>query len=268
MILCFSGTGNSLYVAKELSRHLGDEIVSLPLHPGVRLNPSDNRIIWVFPVYSWGIPPVLKKWIGRILLPSGHKMQHLAVMTCGDDVGMADRTWRNALAVRGWVGRDAFSVQMPNTYVLMKGFDVDSVELAKSKIEASQERVARIACLLKKIIAEFNPENDVYINDLTRGRFAGMKTSVIYPWFKYFAMSPKPFFANDECISCGVCAASCPLENIRMDGGKPVWGDDCAFCQRCYHICPRHAVAYSNATVGKGQSRLLIDLVVAKKSEN
>lgn len=265
MIICFSGTGNSMFVAQELSRLLDYEIVSLPMKKGVKLKPEDGVVIWVFPVYSWGIPPILKKWISQIQLPNGHKMQHIAVMTCGDDVGNADNTWRNALSVRGWIGRDTFSVQMPNTYVFMKGFDVDSIELAEAKIKAAGPRVAEIADKIKILIQNYNPENDYFINDLRRGHFAGIKTSIIYPWFKHFAMSPKPFFANDECISCGICAASCPTQNIEMDDGKPQWGKDCAFCLRCYHICPRHAVAYSKTTVGKGQSRLLINLVAKMK---
>lgn len=264
MIICFSGTGNSQFVAKELSKLIGDEIVTLPLNKEIKLSPADGRMIWVFPVYSWGIPPILKKWISRLQIPNGHKLQHIAVMTCGDDVGNADATWRNALCTRGWIGRDTFSVQMPNTYVFMKGFDVDSIEVAKAKIEAARPRVTEIAENIKLLIQNYNPENDFYINDLKRGRFAGVKTSLIYPWFKHFAMSPKPFFANDECISCGICAASCPMENIEMNEGKPKWDKNCAFCLRCYHICPRHAVAYSTSTVGKGQSRLLINLVAGK----
>ena len=261
MIICFSGTGNSLYVANELSARLGDDIVTLPVDKPGEIRPADGRIIWVFPVYSWGIPPVLKKWISRLNIPGAHKLPHFAVMTCGDDVGKTDETWRTALSRRGWIGRDTFSVQMPNTYVMMKGFDVDPIEVAQQKIEASGSRIDHIAEMLLKIISNFNPENDVYINDLVRGRFAGIKTGIIYPLFKRFAMSPKPFFANEECISCGICAQSCPMGNIKMVDGRPQWSDNCAFCLRCYHICPRHAVSYTNATAGKGQSRLLIDLV-------
>lgn len=262
MIVCFSGTGNSLHVARQISEQLGDEIVMLPAPKGTRIEPRDGRVIWVFPVYSWGIPPVLRRWISSMQIPGGHRLWHFAVMTCGDDCGLADDTWRSALARRGWIGREAFSVQMPNTYVEMKGFDVDSPELAAAKIAAATPRVEVICSEIQTIQEEDAWECQRYRNDVVRGKFAWVKTRVIYPWFKRFAMSPKGFHATDECISCGLCAKSCPLSNIAMANGRPQWGDNCAFCQRCYHICPRHAVAYSTATRGKGQKKELIQLTI------
>ena len=43
-IHCFSGNGNSAAVAARLGQLLHDE---------------SNDILWVFPVYAWGIPPVV-----------------------------------------------------------------------------------------------------------------------------------------------------------------------------------------------------------------
>ena len=57
-----------------------------------------------------------------------------------------------------------------------------------------------------------------------------------------------------DCTGCGGCARSCPLGNIAMQpGGTPHWGNRCAMCLRCYHSCPRNAVAYGKATAGKGR---------------
>lgn len=56
---------------------------------------------------------------------------------------------------------------------------------------------------------------------------------------------------------------SVPVRNITMQPApadktgrvrkRPSWGQDCAGCLACYHVCPRHAVMYGKATVGKGQ---------------
>ena len=248
MIIVFSGTGNSLHTANELSLLLGDDIVRIDKDYSMPA-PTKGRVIWVFPVYSWGVPPVVVERIKNYT----HAAEHYAVMTCGDDVGNAHLQWRKLIRSIGGKDLSTFSVQMPNTYVLMKGFDVDSDELEQAKLEASKNRISAIA---KQI--ESHVEG---VDDIIRGGFAWFKSSVIYPWFKRYAMSSKPFHAETNCTSCGLCARSCPLGNITMKDGQPTWDDNCALCLRCYHICPTRSVAYGKATKNKGQYRQLISKV-------
>lgn len=56
---------------------------------------------------------------------------------------------------------------------------------------------------------------------------------------------------TDECVSCGKCAASCPLNNIKLVEGRPVWGDDCTHCMAFINLCPKQAIEYGEKTVGK-----------------
>lgn len=266
MIIVFSGTGNSMHVARMLSGILGDGIVTLPQPSTALPAPDHDRVIWVMPVYSWGIPPVVARWMKTMDIPGGEHLPHFGVFTCGDDIGNAHFMWGRAADRRNWEPLGEWSVQMPNTYVLMKGFDVDSPTVARKKIESATARTRHIADLIAKMTETFNAGGYCEpVADVVRGRFAWIKTAVIYPWFKRYAMSPEPFFADSRCIGCSICANSCPLKNISMDGGHPRWGKDCALCLRCYHICPRHAVAYSIATRGKGQYTDLIGEVSASK---
>lgn len=264
MIAVFSGTGNSMFVAKRLSELLGDQLVDISLFmrpegKDTRFPTPDNgRILWVFPVYSWGVPPVVADFIANANIPGAEKLRHSLIVTCGDDTGTVDRQWRRLLERRGWKGGDAWSVQLPNIYVLMKGFDVDSPELAEKKIVASEPRIAHIAKQIE--LRALQPAGPV-VNDLVRGAFATLKSGIVYPWFKRFAMSPKFFFSTDACIGCGKCVRSCPLANITLGDRSCTWGDHCALCLRCYHVCPRHAVAYSTATRNKGQKKQLLNFV-------
>ena len=167
--------------------------------------------------------------------------------TCGDDMGYTDRQWRSIARRRGLDTAGAYAVIMPNTYTLMKGFDVDSHEVSRKKVADSAGRIELIA----KAIEDGGEDMTI------RGSFPWVKSAVIYPWFKRFAMSPKPFHTTEGCVSCGLCARSCPMANISMgDDKRPHWGKDCALCLRCYHICPRHSIAYGKATDGKGQQFL------------
>lgn len=257
MIAVFSGTGNSMYIARRLSDRLGDKIVALPTADCDAV-PDNGRVVWVFPVYSWGVPPVMADIIRTIKIPGGDGCRHFLVVTCGDDIGNTHIQWRRLINARGWKATDAWSVQMPNTYVLMKGFDVDSDHLAEEKIRLAGPRTDSIAHIIsQRTVAN---ESDL-INDVVKGSFAWLKSAVVYPWFRRFAMSPRPFFADGDCIGCGKCSSSCPLGNIVMNDGVPKWNDHCALCLRCYHICPVKAVSYSTATIGKHQKRQLTELV-------
>lgn len=250
MIICFSGTGNSLAVARRLANLMDDRMVRLE---GEALSrPTDHpidcagqtKVIWVFPVYSWGVPPVVMDYIKRARLANSHGLAHYMVATCGDDAGLTHEQWRSLISGRGWTAMTAYTVEMPNTYTLMKGFDVDSTEITQRKLNEMPPRVEHIA----RMITSGTPGDEV-----VKGNWSWVKSKVIYPWFVRKAMSPKPFHYTDACVGCGECARSCPMGNIDMSDKRPRWHEQCALCLRCYHICPHHAVAYGKATLGKGQ---------------
>lgn len=253
MIIYFTGTGNTAMAARRLAKELGESrIVSLdrrltPPYAGLEAVEEWERVVWMFPTYSWDVPPVVKRYMRGVELPGGEKAEHYMVTTCGDDTGLTHRQWRKEMARRGWKAKGAYSVQMPNTYTLMKGFDVDQPELAQEKLDRMPQRIKEIAAKIK--------EGGKSGDDVESGKWAWVKTKVIAPWFHQFDMSPRPFHTNSErCTRCGRCVVECPMNNIRIErAGCPEWGDNCALCLRCYHHCREKAVEYGNETNGKGQ---------------
>lgn len=247
MILYFSGTGNSKAVAYGLSRMIGDDAVRSILPSGgiPGSNPS-GRFIWVFPIYCWNVPPVVRDFIKNCELPDNGAGEHYMVATAGDDIGLAALEWRKLIRGKGWTDYGAFSVQMPNNYIGLPGFDVDSEELEKQKLHSMPQRVKAVG---EKIIAGFRGE------DTVRGDMAWIKTRLIYPLFKRVCMSPRGFKVNhNACIHCSKCVVNCPSENIRLNDSEfPEWGDSCTFCLRCYHICPVNAIQHGMFSKGKGQ---------------
>ena len=274
MIYYFSGTGNSLHVARHLADALGENLC--PMAPlllpqgGVANQQVPHRgdlegaIGLVFPVYAWGIPNVVEQFVRNLRhSPKGGAGRgpafFYAVMTCGDDMGYADKVLEKAL------GRKldaAFSVLMPDVYVCLPGFDVDSPEECKEKYAREEVQVKEIAACISA---------RKQVRQLKRGPFPLTKTYVIRPLFNRYLLTDKYFRVDaSKCISCGRCRKSCPVGNIILcpegeEHGKegnevPHWQSHCAGCLACYHACPYHAINFGTMTQKKGQYNLLKQL--------
>ena len=147
MIFYFTGTGNSRWVAEALGTAFDEPLVSIAdaLNEGKDENVyplrEREKVFFVFPVHSWGPAVLVSRFISRLIL-SGYKGQEVYfVCTCGDDCGYTDRIMRSTLARRGITLTGGFSIQMPNNYILMPGFDVDSKEVETEKLKKAPERV-------------------------------------------------------------------------------------------------------------------------------
>ncbi len=248
MILYFSGTGNSRLVAQELGGLIHQEVFAIG-EVGQPIEPEGDSVGLVFPVYSWGVPPNVARFVMTLPEPfwENVKVRQLpvwVVMTCGDEVARAPEMITRILGKRGICPESIWSVQMPNNYVLLPGFDVDPKKLEEKKLRDCHGRIAEIA----KGISE-----GIKTVDVVRGSWPGLKTGLVYPLFKRWGIEPKKWHSRPTCVGCGICAKSCPQKNIAMIDGRPVWGPDCCSCLACYHSCPRHAVEYGKMTAKKGQ---------------
>lgn len=223
---CFSGLGNSAYVAKLLSETLPADF-------------ADH--VWVFPVYAWGVPPIVIKALEHTDF-NGEPV-HM-VCTCGSETGHIDRQWHSLVTERNGRVCGIYSVVMPLSYVCMPFMNVDSKENERKKLNAASERVKTIAaCILARSQTV----------DLTLGPCPGFLSRVVYPRFFKSLMKATKWHATRACNGCGLCARQCPNGNITMTNGRPQWGNNCTYCLRCYHGCRQHAAAYWRFTRHKGQ---------------
>lgn len=250
MIFWFSGTGNSQWVAEQLASTLSDRMTpvaeALTADAPIMCTLTDGEALgFVFPTYSWGPPPVVMELVNKLQFDAKPSFCYM-VTTCGDDIGISAEIMRKALQKRGVTLGSAHSVQMPNNYVNLPGFDVDTDDVRNAKLHAAPTRMAKVA----KDIAEQKPTTDV-----VTGGFAWVKSKIIRPWFLRNAMSDKKFTVDAKaCTHCGACQRNCPLHNITLDKlDTPQWHGHCTMCLSCLHRCPKHAIQYGKATVGKGR---------------
>lgn len=249
MILYYSGCGNSRYVAEKLSASLNERLVFIPKAArageyDIHLEPGE-KLGFVWPVYCWAPPQLVLDYVSKLRV-SGAGYVYL-VMTYGDNAGLTEKVFRKALADVGLSLDAAWGVQMPETYIQMAGMNLDTDAGAEKKIRAAENRVESIA---EAVMA------GVSCSDVEVGSTPWLKTAVVKPLFYKLMVTDRKWNVNDSCIACGKCAQVCPLENITLEDGRPLWHGNCTSCNACYHSCPVNAIHFGKATIGKGQYRI------------
>lgn len=248
MIFYFSGTGNSSWVAKQIADSLQERIVSIAeeiqRNDGFRYELlQEERIGFVFPVHSWGPPPIVMQFISNLHLCGYQKQYGYFVATCGDDIGCTRQIMHRLCKKAGVTLHAGFSVQMPNTYIALPGFDVDSPSVERKKLADAWETLREI----KDIVGQKLNTYRLYPGTLPR-----LKSYIIRPLFNRLLISDRYFRTTDTCIGCGKCAQICPLHNISIEKKHPTWHGHCTTCMACYHICPMNAISFMKQK-GKGQ---------------
>ncbi len=248
MIIYFSASGNSRATALKMGELLGEKVVSISETSASELNFEGDTFGIVFPIYSWGTPLIVTEYIRNLTQKTISRIADRPcwfICTCGDDTGMAPEMLKKALFEKGLNFTSGWSLQMPNTYVVLPGFDVDSHELEIEKLKRAEKRIIEISDKIKQGISE-----ESYV----RGSFPGLK-SMIFPLFNKWGINPKKWHSTEACVGCGICQKACPVNNIRLaeNGSGPQWGQNCISCLACYNRCPQHAVQYGKITKTKGQ---------------
>ena len=73
--------------------------------------------------------------------------------------------------------------------------------------------------------------------------------------------------ATEDCVSCGACAALCPVRAIDKDDPRQVDGEACISCMRCVSVCPQNAREPNPAALSAVTKMLSKVCVVRKECE-
>ena len=241
MILYFSGTGNSKYVAQRIADALGDEIVNL----NDRIKASDTssvetgeRVIIVTPTYAWRIPRDVRDWL-RKTEPRGAK-QAWFVMTCGSEIGNADKYNRELCAEKAISCMGTAQIVMPENYIAM--FSAPQADKARQIVAQAEPSIDRAIAAIQANQPFAPTRNNLYDR---------LMSGPVNPIFYKFCVKADAFTVSDTCIGCGQCAKLCPMNNVTLKDGKPVWGRNCTHCMACICYCPVSAIEYGKKSVGQ-----------------
>lgn len=240
MILYFSGTGNSEYAAKRIAKETGDEVVNL--FEKIRNNDfseihSERPWIIIAPTYAWRIPHIVQKWIENTKFMGSKDMYF--IMTCGGSIGNAGKYLEKLCIKKKMNYWGCMGITMPENYIAL--FSTPDEEKALQIIEQADSVIDHAALYIKN--GNKLPQSDISFGDKIN---SGIINNLFYPVFVH----AKKFYVTDNCISCVKCVNICPLNNICIENGKPVWEDNCTHCMACICRCPKEAIEYGKHSQG------------------
>ena len=237
IIFVFSGTGNSLWVAKKISEELENcEIVSMGCHKEYTLPDEYDAVGFVYPTYNRGVPAKVQDFVSKFDFQNNRNAYFFAVATCGSVKSSGNSTvqLRNLLKRKGIILNYAEKLDMFSNYIIMFNTH-DTVE----------EETQQSADDLKPIIANIEKRTV----DLTTSR-SNPLLQLVYKGVMHFTPHmDKHFNVSDTCTHCGICQKVCPVNNIDLGQDKrPYFKHHCEQCLACIQHCPVKAINYKNKT--------------------
>lgn len=267
MILCFSGTGNSRYVADLLAERLDDLVVDLAPHVAEFVSrwgayPSMNKqfaqegsgsmtgptfvsddgepFVLVCPVYGWRVPEA----VGGVIESAnfiGSELMYV-VATYGDDVANAAAYSEQMVTKAGLEFGGFAGVLMPCTYSKVKKVP-NAAKASEIRAEA-RKTVSAIASTIQQQLA---------IPATSPGMKAQLKSGAMHRSFRLYEAGSSHFVVSDKCSRCGRCELFCPVCDIKMTEEGIEFGDLCISCYACIHRCPDSAIDVKGQTEANGR---------------
>lgn len=241
VIYYFSATGNSLVVARDLAQRIGNAQV-VPITHALKHKevPLCDVVGIVFPVYMFGVPLIVAEFVKSLRVKTG--VYVFSVATLGGLPGRAHSQINEMLRKNSIKLAAGFSVRMPGNYTPL--YDTISEDKQKEMFKKEKERVGDIADIVRE--RKVMPvEEKPFLPNLLLYKLLYKGGSAMIP------LSAKDFWYTDACTKCGLCAKVCPVANIEMRDGHPVWLDHCQHCMACLHWCPVEAIQYKKSTIGR-----------------
>ena len=241
LILYFTGTGNSLMVAKAIAKHLGDtDLLHFSKVNEHSLKRPVDVLGLVFPVYWNGLPLLVLNTISAL---KGLNPQYIfSVVTHAGGPGQVQSQLQVELQKNGLELNAGICLEMPSNYII--GYDAPSDSSIQSDL-ANAERVLSQFSEIVKSNQEHRPRADFPPFSRT--------TSAYQRFIATVHESDSNFWVDENCTECGLCEEICPVQNIELETGGPIWNHLCEQCLACINWCPEGSIQYKNQTAKRGR---------------
>jgi NAD-dependent dihydropyrimidine dehydrogenase PreA subunit len=236
-LYAYTGTGNSLWIARQLALELKEATVEFIPYPTGDFRVGADRVGIIFPVHIWGLPSHVVQFIHHLQVNPETYFFALAV-NAGQPAATLLQMQKLMSTRKGSLAL-GYSIVMPSNYTPWGG--PGPIDTQQRLFKEAQEKVKAIA----------GPILRGERKSVDKGPFW---QNIVFSWiykmsYRSVHKMDKKFWVDDKCNSCGICLNVCPAGNIEMINQKPSWLHRCEQCLACLQWCPQEAIQYGGKTV-------------------
>lgn len=238
IILYFTGTGNCLYIARQLAgKHA--ELLSIPqLMKQGRYEFEADEIGIVYPIYGHMPPYMVRQFIRKAKLQAEYKF---AVLTYGARKCDAVEIWDDISRKAGNVFDYINTIVMVDNW--LPNFDMNEQILIDKHIPENLQEITADLAERKRWHEPVTEEE----RQMHRGF---MQWTKLDPEVGFLMKSEKCFSVTDACIGCGACVSVCPRGNYELTSAGVKMSGDCEYCFACIQNCPQKAIQFRKSENG------------------
>ena len=237
VIYHYTGTGNSLWTANALADKLGDTEL-IPMHRvnhGAHDSKADS-VGLVFPVHFWGVPRLVRNFMQSMEKRPG--VYYFAVAVNAGQVSRTLIQLKELMAKDGLTLAAGFDVKLPSNYIPWGGPGPEEVQ--RHLFNAATEKVNAAASYISSRKSGLLEKGPLW----QRVLFTGLYKMT----YNHLKTMDKKFQIDGACTSCRICERVCPVKNIVVQAGKPIWHGSCEQCLACIQWCPEACIQYGKKT--------------------
>jgi ferredoxin len=273
LIYYFTGTGNSLAVARELAVRLDADLAAIKsVVSENKIEPKSDCIGIVFPVYNHRIPYIIKRFAERLRV--SNSAYTFAVCTYGDNPCISLEYLSKLLSAGGCRLSLGIGVKMPYNYINpSQGFTgVFKPFILREVTDEEQQRLfseamQKIDIICEEVQSKKRNHIEVEYQRLEHAidflnlrellqkpvwlKISGCTGKTKLPYMEAIQLMDCAFHCDEQCVRCGICEKVCPVNNIGMTEAGPKWHHQCEQCFACLHWCPRSALQFRSGTTGR-----------------
>ncbi|MFW9810245.1 MAG: EFR1 family ferrodoxin [Candidatus Thorarchaeota archaeon] len=233
----FTGTGNSLMVARKIGELIGNtEVSSIVGTEEERPSKRYETIGIVFPVYWGGLPLKVLNFLPKLKEYKESYIFGVATHAGGPDSVISQL--RHELKQIDLDLAAGFILRMPSNYIL--GYSAPNASNIQTHLTNAERTITKFVDLIRN--REKNQPSS----------FSGRSRSYV-KFLTEVQKSDEKFWVDDNCSECELCSRVCPVRNVRMNDGKPEWMHHCEQCLACINWCPESAIQFGSSTERSGR---------------